>query len=101
MDNERYYIYIRDLCNINGEFLSYEEFKNQFSLNECFLRYIGIIKCLKLLIRTNKRYKDVCKTIKPTINFNTPVFKLIDDGIIDLKLAYIIMLWWIQNSKSL
>ena len=58
-----------------------------FSLNECFLRYIGIVKCLKMLIRTNQRYKDVCKTTKPTTDFNSSVFKLIDDSIIDIKKA--------------
>ena len=78
-------IYIHDLWNINENFLSYEEFKQRLSLNESFLRYIGIVKCLKMLIRTNQQYKDICKTTKPTTYFNSSVFKLIDESIIDIK----------------
>ena len=80
-------IYIQDLCKENGDFREYDDFKRHYNLEQCFLKYVGVINCLKKVIRGKDIYKNVCYVDKPNINFNTPIFKLIDDSLIDIRKA--------------
>ena len=80
-------IYIQDLYKINGQFLNYEEFKQKYKLNNCFLKLNGLITCIKKLVRTEKDYNAICSGVRPNMSLDSPFFQTVDGGVIDIQKA--------------
>ena len=69
-------VYIHDLLNEEGEWLSFE---NRFNIRTNFLRYLGIVNSAKTACANNLDIKALIREARPNINFKSDLF-LINDG---------------------
>ena len=77
-------IFIQDLCKENGDWFSYKQFTTKYDLKNCQLKFMGLINCLKLLLRKNELYKNINLLPKPKIDFDNSIFHTTDGKNIDI-----------------
>ena len=77
-------IFIQDLCKENGDWFSYKQFTTKYDLKNCQLKFMGLINCLKLLLRKNELYKNINLLPKPKIDFDNSIFHTTDGKKIDI-----------------
>ena len=56
-------------------------------LNNCFLRFNGLITCIKKLVRTEKDYNAICSSVRPNMSLDSSFFQTVDGGVIDIQKA--------------
>ena len=90
-------LFIQQLKDDMGHWLSYEQFSVKYNLFNCVFKYVSIINCLKNLIRHNTNYQVIVHQNFPTIDFENKYFKTINESYVDIlkvksKIFYDILL---------
>ena len=81
-------IFIQDLCNQEGSFLSYNDLCAKYNISKSFMLYIGLLNNIKKLVKHNQQYKDMNLTQRPQKNFENTILRTIDeDSKVDIRKA--------------
>ena len=81
-------IFIQDLCNQDGCFLSYNELCHKYNISNSFMMYIRILSNIKNLVKNNKQYKEMSLTQILQKHFENTCLKTIgEDSTINIKKA--------------
>ena len=79
-------LFIQDLMSSNGNWMTYNEFSSKCVMQQnSMFQYMGVINCLKELIKGNKDYADLNPNLKPNIKISSPIFQTIDQNRIDVR----------------
>ena len=78
-------VYIQDLYSEYGRWLTYQEFKNKFNLQNCTLEFMGLLNCIKGLVHHHSEYKSINMQHKPNIDIESAIFDTIHSGKIHVK----------------
>ena len=78
-------LFIQDLLNSNGQFMSYQEFKNQFARKTNFLQFYQAVSAIPKHLVT--KAKNTVPSEGELFNDNSPLFQLDDLTAIDLGKA--------------
>ena len=84
---EKGIVYIHDLLNEEGTWLSYDQFQNKFKIRTNFLRYLGIVNSAKTAYANNPDIQALVREARPNINFNSDIFLLKDGNFLNIKKA--------------
>ena len=76
-------IYMQDLVDRNGTWMSFDEFSNKYKIRTNFLKYFGLLSAVKCAV--NVINVDLSK--RPVVNFQSREFKLGSGRLIDMKKA--------------
>ena len=80
---EKGVIFIQDFLNINGTWMSFQEFTSKYKIRTNFLKYLGILSSVKSAIKLIN--VDLSK--RPFVDFQSREFKLCSGRLINLKKA--------------
>jgi len=69
-------LFIQDLLNSNGQFMSYQEFKNKYACKTNFLQFYQVVSAIPKHLATNAK-NTVPPESEPFIE-NSPLFQLDD-----------------------
>ena len=64
---EKGFIFVHDLVNEDGRWMTFTHFTNRYKIGTNFLRYVGMINAIKSYLNI----VDMDLLIKPTINFQS------------------------------
>ena len=72
------------MCNKNGIWLNYSQFTIKYNLKNCQIEFMGLIDCLKQLMRKFEMYININLKQIPQINFENKIFDTTDGNKIDI-----------------
>ena len=80
-------IFIQDLCDSQGNWLTFEAFVTKFGIRTNYLRFFGIVSAVKKMLYSGVVGKMIDLKVRPLIQFETNVLYVDTNELINISLA--------------